>query len=95
LKRLPEGWKLFFHLEGPGGFRNLDHVPIEGLMPLPRWRPGQSLRDTLRISIPPGGPRGVYTIYLGAFRSGEHLVITPKSLTDAVGRLRLGTFVVR
>ena len=28
--RLPAGWRLFFHLEGPGGFRNLDHVPVDG-----------------------------------------------------------------
>ena len=40
-KPLPPGWRLFFHLEGPVGYRNLDHVPVDGLMPLERWRPGQ------------------------------------------------------
>jgi choline-sulfatase len=94
-KRLPGGWRLFFHLEGPSGFRNLDHVPVEGLMPLPRWRPGQGIRDTQRIFLPSGGPRGTYTLYLGAFRGGEHLPVTPKTLADGVGRLRLGTFVVK
>ncbi len=94
-KRLGPDWKLFFHLEGPGGFRNLDHVPVEGLMPLSRWRPGQSIRDTLRIPIPAGGPRGTYTLYLGAFRGAEHLPVTPKALVDPAGRLRVGTFVVK
>jgi choline-sulfatase len=94
-KRLEAGWKLFFHLEGPGGFRNLDHVPVEGLMPLERWRPGQNIRDTQHIFMPPGSPRGTYTLYMGAFRGSAHLTATPKALTDGVGRLRVGTFVVR
>jgi arylsulfatase A-like enzyme len=94
-KRLTGDWRMFFHLEGPGGFRNLDHVPVEGLMPLPRWRPGQTIHDTQRISIPPGGPRGTYTLYLGAYRGAEHLVVTPKAFVDPAGRLRLGTFTVR
>jgi arylsulfatase A-like enzyme len=94
-KRLVGDWKLFFHLEGPGGFRNLDHVPVEGLMPLSRWRPGQSIRDTQRIPMPPGGPRGTYTLYLGAYRGAEHLPVTPKALVDPAGRLRLGTFEVK
>jgi arylsulfatase A-like enzyme len=94
-KRIGADWKLFFHLEGPGGFRNLDHIPVEGLMPLQRWRPGQSIRDTQRIPIPPAGPRGTYTLYLGAFRGSDHLLATPKSLVDPAGRLRLGTFEVK
>jgi arylsulfatase A-like enzyme len=94
-KRLTDQWRLFFHLEGPGGFRNMDHVPVEGLMPLSRWRPGQGIRDTQHIPIPAGGPRGTYTLYLGAYRAGEHLPVTPKALADAAGRLRVGTFVVR
>jgi hypothetical protein len=94
-KKVAEGWQLFFHLEGPGGFRNLDHIPVEGLMPLQRWRVGQTIHDTLRIPIPPGGPRGTYTLYLGAFRGADHLPVTPKDLVDPAGRLRLGTFTVK
>jgi arylsulfatase A-like enzyme len=94
-KRLGADWKLFFHLEGPGGFRNLDHVPVEGLMPVGRWRPGQSILDTEHISIPPSAPRGTYTLYLGAFRGADHLLVTPKTVVDPAGRLRLGTFVVK
>ena len=47
-KKRPSGrWRLFFHLEGPTGYRNLDHIPVEGLMPLERWRPGQQIRQIL------------------------------------------------
>jgi arylsulfatase A-like enzyme len=94
-KRLDPGWKMFFHLEGPSGYRNLDHVPVEGLMPLERWRPGQGIHDVLRIPMAPNTPRGTYTLYLGAYRGANHLPATPKTLVDAVGRLRVGTFVVR
>jgi hypothetical protein len=94
-KRLEGDWKLFFHLEGPGGFRNLDHVPVEGFMPPARWRPGQSIRDTMRIPFPPGGPRGTYTVYLGAYRGAAHLAVTPKALVDPAGRLKLGSFEVK
>jgi arylsulfatase A-like enzyme len=94
-KPLAERWRLFFHVEGPGGFRNMDHVPVEGLMPLERWRPGQGIRDTWRIGMPPGSPPGTYSLYIGAFRGSEHLAVTPPAAADAAGRLRLGTFQVR
>jgi hypothetical protein len=64
-------------------------------MPLERWRPGQAIRDTYRIPLPPNAPRGTYTLLVGAFRGGEHLAVSPKTLADAAGRLRLGTFTVR
>jgi hypothetical protein len=93
-RRVEPGWRLFFHLEGPAGFRNLDHVPVEGLMPLERWHPGQQIRDAQRIPIPPGSPPGTYTLYLGAFRRGDRMRVTPGPLTDGKDRLRVFTFVV-
>jgi hypothetical protein len=47
------GLALFFHMDGPGGFRNLDHVPVEGAYPMERWHPGQRIRDRLRIAFTP------------------------------------------
>ncbi|HVZ72666.1 MAG TPA: sulfatase-like hydrolase/transferase [Polyangia bacterium] len=94
-QRLAAGWKLFFHLEGPGGFRNLDHVPVDGLMPLERWRPGQLIHDVQHIFMPAGSPRGTYTVYIGAFRGNEHLTPSPKALVDPAGRLKLATFLVK
>jgi len=93
-KPLAPGWRLFFHLEGPAGYRNLDHVPVDGLMPIDRWRPGQVLRDRQRIPMPPGTPPGTYTIYLGAFRGAERLPVTPAALNDGSNRLRLLSFAV-
>lgn len=95
VERRPDaGWKLFFHLEGPAGTRNLDHVPVDGLMPLERWRPGQQIRDRQRIGIPLGAAPGLYTLYVGAFRGGARLPATPLALTDGKDRLRLLSFTV-
>jgi arylsulfatase A-like enzyme len=91
---LPAGWRLFFHLEGPSGYRNLDHVPVEGLMPLESWRRGQVIRDRLRIPIPPGTPPGAYTLYVGAYRGAQRLPVTPPAASDGNNRLRLLSFTV-
>ena len=93
-KPLPAGWRLFFHLQGPAGYRNLDHVPVEGLMPLERWRTGQVIRDRQRIPIPPGSPPGTYTLYVGAYLGAQRLPVTPPSLSDGNNRLRLLSFSV-
>ena len=93
-KRLADRWRLFFHLDGPGGFRNLDHVPVDGLLPVDRWRPGQRIRDVQQIFIPPTTPPGTYTFSVGAFRGVERLKVTPARLTDGKKRLKVGTFVV-
>jgi arylsulfatase A-like enzyme len=97
-RRIEPGWRLFFHMEGPGGMRNLDHVAVDGLMPLDRWRPGQRIADRQRVAIPAGTPRGVYTIYVGAYNSrlaGARMKVTPAALGDGRDRLRLLQFTVR
>jgi hypothetical protein len=93
--RLPPGWKLFFHLEGPGGFRNLDHVPVEGAYPMERWRPGQHIRDRLPITFTAAMPPGAYTVYVGLFKGTARAPVTPSSASDGHDRLRLATIVVQ
>ena len=95
-KRLADGWRMFFHLDGPGGsFRNLDHIPVDGLLPVESWHPGQRIRDQQVFLMPMGSTPGAYTLYLGAFKGGGRLKVTPPALTDGHDRLKLGTFVVR
>ena len=94
-KRMADRWRLFFHLDGPGGFRNLDHIPVDGLLPVDRWRPGQRIRDVQQIFIPPSTPPGTYAFSVGAFRGVERLKITPARLDDGKQRLKVGTFVVK
>jgi choline-sulfatase len=94
-RRLPPGFRLFFHLEGPAGFRNLDHVPVEGAYPLERWRPGQRIRDRLPITFTGAMPPGTYTVYIGLFKGNQRAPVTPASASDGRDRLRLATIVVQ
>lgn len=77
------GWRFFFHLTGPGGFfRNLDHVPVGGAMPLERWRPGQIVIDRFPFVVPPGTPPGRYVVRVGIYRGHERLPVRPSALSD-------------
>jgi arylsulfatase A-like enzyme len=93
--RLEPGWKLFFHLDGPGGFRNLDHVPVEGAYPMERWRAGQRIRDRLSITFTQAMPPGAYTVFVGLFKGSARAPITPASSGDGRDRLRLATITVQ
>jgi hypothetical protein len=64
-------------------------------MPVERWHPGQQIRDRQRIAIPAGTRPGTYTLYVGAFRGGERLRVTPAGQSDGKDRLRVLTLVVR
>jgi arylsulfatase A-like enzyme len=93
--RVPAGFRPFFHLEGPGGFFNLDHVAVQGVYPVERWRPGQQIRDRQRIAFPRALPPGVYTLYTGFFHGSERLPVTPAAAGDPAHRLRVVSFVVQ
>jgi arylsulfatase A-like enzyme len=93
--RMEPGWRLFFHMEGPGGFRNLDHIPVEGAYPMERWHPGQRIRDRLRITFTPAMPPGSYTVCVGLFKGNARAPITPASASDGHDRLKLATITVQ
>jgi arylsulfatase A-like enzyme len=92
--KLEPGWRLFFHMDGPGGFRNLDHIPVEGVYPMERWRPGQHIRDRLHITFTQAMPPGAYTVYVGLFKGGARQPVSPASVSDGHDRVRLATIVV-
>jgi lipoteichoic acid synthase len=94
-ERVPAGWHPFFHLDGPGGVRNLDHAPVGGVYPVERWLPGQRIRDRQHITIPATMPSGVFTLYVGLFKGNERQPITPPSASDGASRLRVGSFTVQ
>jgi hypothetical protein len=37
-------------------------VPVDGLLPVDQWQPGQTLRDVQRVTVPPGTPPGEYNL---------------------------------
>jgi hypothetical protein len=89
LKTIGAGWRFFFHLTGPAGFRNLDHVPVEGAMPPDRWRPGQRILDRVRLPFPAGTPPGTYQLLLGLYQGGQRMEVTPPSVSDGNRALSL------
>jgi len=95
LRPVTGGWRFFFHLLGPNGtFRNLDHVPVDGALPVEAWRKGQRILD--RLKIPTGGlPAGEYHLIVGLYRGPERLPVTPLAASDGNKAARIATFHVQ
>jgi hypothetical protein len=87
--------RIFVHLQGRQGHRpawmNLDHHPIEGLLPLRKLLKGQVVRDTQRIQVKADFPSGPAHIYWGLFRGNHRLKIMNSADVkhDKEGRLIL------
>ena len=79
LNPVGDDWKLFVHLESPGGKKshlNADHVPINGKYPLSLWKKGEIIRDIHRVSIPPSWPSDSLELYVGAWKGPLRLKVT-------------------
>lgn len=96
LRPVTGGWRFFFHLLGPNGFfRNLDHVPVDGALPIEAWRKGQRILDRLKVVIPGGTPAGDYHLIAGLYRGPERLPVTPLAVSDGNKAARIATFHVQ
>jgi len=90
LRPIPAGWRPFFHVLGPGGFfRNIDHVPVQGAMPLERWRPGQRIVDQFQVMFPQGATPGRYRLIFGLFQGSRRQPVTPPSASDGNSAVRV------
>jgi len=72
-----DGWKIFTHLEAPGGkgYVNLDHQPVHGKYPLSRWKVGQIVRDEQTVHVPAVWPYDELRIYTGSWKGPERLPV--------------------
>jgi hypothetical protein len=78
-KAVPEGWKLFVHLEAPDSKKshlNADHVPINGKYPINIWKPGEIIRDIHRVSVPQNWPADALEIYVGLWKGPIRMKVT-------------------
>ncbi|RVU41466.1 LTA synthase family protein [Lujinxingia sediminis] len=67
LKPIPEGWLLFVHGNGPHKTKNLDHVPVNGLHPLHRWKPGEFIVDEQTFHVPRDWRPGEFKLRIGIY----------------------------
>jgi hypothetical protein len=91
-----QGWRLFFHMDGPGGFwRNLDHPPVGGAYPVERWRQGQKIRDRFTVRFGADFPPGLHTLSIGFWKPpSARLPVKPAEMQDGQDRLRVISFSV-
>ncbi|HEY2748415.1 MAG TPA: hypothetical protein VGL86_27515, partial [Polyangia bacterium] len=85
---IPDGWKLFAHVDGPGRSINADHEPVEGTLPIARMKPGTFVRDRIHVTLPPDWPVGLTTLRVGLWRGRERAKATgaharPDNAVDA------------
>jgi hypothetical protein len=92
---VPAGWRPFFHLDGPGGVRILDHVPVEGVFPADHWRSRPAHPRQAQDPLPGARAPGGYTVYLGFFKGSDRMAISPAAATDGQSACRLATIVVQ
>lgn len=83
------GWKVFVHLDGPGGQRiQIDHAPPR---PFAWWRRGQYLRYTITATVP-SNASGEFGLWMGLFRGNKRRPVTaPAAITVVDDRARVAT----
>ncbi|MBL8620480.1 MAG: sulfatase [Myxococcales bacterium] len=88
--RLTGGWKVFVHVEGPGGGRfTADHAPAR---PFEWWRRGQYIRYTIDASVPPSAPAGDYGMWIGLWRkAARQPVRAPAGVPVVDNRVKVAT----
>lgn len=68
LREVPGEWKVFVHLEMPGGRRMvLDHHPVGELYPIANWKKGEIIRDIQRFVVAEDAKPGRATLWTGIF----------------------------
>ena len=95
-----ESNSMFVHLQGGASDRaawmNLDHNPIDGLLPLRDLKKGQIVKDVQKIKIKDDFTPGKATIYWGLFRGDYRLKITnaAKVKHDGKNRVKVATLTI-
>lgn len=68
VKAVPGEWKIFGHLELPGGKRMvLDHVPVGELYPIGQWQAGEIIRDIQTVVVDRDANSGTAVLWGGIY----------------------------
>jgi hypothetical protein len=75
LARIPEDYKVFVHLVGPGSEERIaaqsDNVPLDGTWPTWAWEPGHTVQDVTRLDLPADLSPGKYELRAGLYRASD------------------------
>lgn len=89
LSPLDKSWRLFVHVESaasPGILVNADHVPVEGLLPTDRWKPGQIIEDEYSFKVPADAPDELVGS-IGFYRFDDRLPVDDRAAHDGKNRI--------
>lgn len=93
-ERVPSGYKIFVHIDGPDGRINGDHDPASGSYPVSLWQPGDVIADRQQLSVPSHFGGGEYVIYVGLWRGPSRLPVTAGE-EDGEDRAVAGKLLIR
>lgn len=90
LKEVGPDWKLFVHIESNGKIKVLDHIPVQGLLPLKDWASGTIIADKQDIVTPKKWKPGKLDVYVGLWntKTGERKKVTGSIPTDGKNRAK-------
>ncbi|MCP4676504.1 MAG: hypothetical protein GY854_13520 [Deltaproteobacteria bacterium] len=91
--KLKKDYKVFMHIDGPGGRIHGDHKPVEDKYPTRRWEKGDYIKDVYTREIPMYQKPGSYSIRLGMYKGNSRLKIvdSPKAAENSqlIGKVEL------
>jgi arylsulfatase A-like enzyme len=91
--RVRDPWKVFVHFDGPGpSFFQADHIPAR---PLPWWRPGQLIRYTRQVTVPPRTRPGAHQVWVGLFAGDRRYPARSNVVRVSERRAAVGEVVVK
>jgi hypothetical protein len=95
----PGDYKFYGHLE-PSNEKpyrvKLDHAILNGVLPMPKWRKGDIIKDVFSTEMPQEFPDASGTLWAGFYKGEYRLQIRgkDKSMVDKGGRIRFGSFKI-
>ncbi len=89
LQPLNEDWKIFVHLVDANGrvLAQFDGQPLEGTYPTSRWIPGELVKDSYPLILPPDASPGPYRVFAGFYNEATGLRLSVPG--DSEGRVVL------
>lgn len=89
LQPFSEDWKIFVHMVDANGrvLAQFDGQPLEGTYPTSRWIPGELVKDTYPLVLPPDASPGPYHVFIGLYNEATGLRLPVPG--DSEGRVVL------